>query len=272
MADSQDVQAQQLDPGAASEQEDDKSIDTEEQKRRNRAKERRRERVEEKREVRSLAKMVETKLLDDLSSCITAESRRSTFACGGILDLWDKSAVKYGDNKDNIPPVSSELKESVDVRFGASGEGVLLRLPHHTAASAEFQRLLAECQPVSFGRGAEEVLDEDYRKAGKLDCKAFATSFCPYEAGIVDVVSQLLLPQTRHDKHSHSIRVSMLARSCAGLLVANSMRQAELYKLNVYSAPSGKFKAHVDTQRSENQIGSLVVCLPMSHEGSQLAV
>ena len=43
--------------------------------------------------------------------------------------------------------------------------------------------------------------------------------------------------------------------------------RAELYKLNVYSAPSGKFKAHVDTPRSEKQFGSLVVCLPVAHEG-----
>jgi hypothetical protein len=48
--------------------------------------------------------------------------------------------------------------------------------------------------------------------------------------------------------------------------------QAELYKLNVYSAPSGKFKPHVDTPRSEAQLGSLVVSLPFEHEGGQLAV
>ncbi|KAH9808831.1 hypothetical protein Tdes44962_MAKER06250 [Teratosphaeria destructans] len=48
--------------------------------------------------------------------------------------------------------------------------------------------------------------------------------------------------------------------------------RAELYKLNVYSGPSGKFKAHVDTPRSETQIGSLVVCLPVAFEGGALAV
>jgi hypothetical protein len=40
-----------------------------------------------------------------------------------------------------------------------------------------------------------------------------------------------------------------------------------LYKLNVYSAPSGFFKAHVDTPRGETQYGSLVVSLPVDHEG-----
>lgn len=50
------------------------------------------------------------------------------------------------------------------------------------------------------------------------------------------------------------------------------MFQAELYKLNVYSAPSGKFKPHVDTPRSGSQLGSLVVLLPVDHEGGQLVV
>lgn len=48
--------------------------------------------------------------------------------------------------------------------------------------------------------------------------------------------------------------------------------RAELYKLNVYSGPSGKFRAHVDTPRSETQVGSLVVCLPSEFEGGVLSV
>lgn len=40
----------------------------------------------------------------------------------------------------------------------------------------------------------------------------------------------------------------------------------------VYSGPSGKFKSHVDTPRSDEQMGSLVVCLPLKHSGGALAV
>ncbi len=40
----------------------------------------------------------------------------------------------------------------------------------------------------------------------------------------------------------------------------------------MYAAPSGRFKAHVDTPRSEQQFGSLVVCLPCSHKGGALVV
>jgi hypothetical protein len=35
----------------------------------------------------------------------------------------------------------------------------------------------------------------------------------------------------------------------------------------VYSGPGGKFKAHIDTQRGQDQFGSLIVCLPSAHQG-----
>ncbi|KAH8668264.1 hypothetical protein BGZ60DRAFT_515655 [Tricladium varicosporioides] len=47
---------------------------------------------------------------------------------------------------------------------------------------------------------------------------------------------------------------------------------AELYKLNVYSEPSDKFKPHVDTPRGLTQFGSLVVSLPSPHVGGYLRV
>lgn len=42
--------------------------------------------------------------------------------------------------------------------------------------------------------------------------------------------------------------------------------------LQVYSGPSGLFRTHVDTPRSANQIGSLVVCLPSQFKGGDLIV
>ncbi|KAF2771371.1 hypothetical protein EJ03DRAFT_268957, partial [Teratosphaeria nubilosa] len=110
--------------------------------------------------------------------------------------------------------------------------------------------LINACVPASFGRGGENVFDESYRRAGALSAEDFMTDFCPYEAGIIDIVTQLLLPPMSKWR---GIR-------------------AELYKLNVYNGPSGMFKAHVDTPRSDAQIGSLVVCLPVAFEGGALAV
>lgn len=42
--------------------------------------------------------------------------------------------------------------------------------------------------------------------------------------------------------------------------------------LQVYSGPSGLFRKHVDTPRSDNQIGSLVVCLPSPFKGGNLQI
>ncbi|EFX02814.1 hypothetical protein CMQ_2743 [Grosmannia clavigera kw1407] len=113
--------------------------------------------------------------------------------------------------------------------------------------------LLRDCQPATFGRAGEDVFDEDYRKASKLDVSAFSSSLCPYGLGIVDTVAEMLMPSDYMAGGSRGVK-------------------AELYKLNVYSGPSGHFKAHVDTPRSEQQFGSLVLCLPTVHVGGALVV
>jgi hypothetical protein len=78
-------------------------------------------------------------------------------------------------------------------------------------------KLVQETQSASFGYQGEDVVDESYRKASKLEASAFSASFCPYETGIIDAIGQALLPQ-RHGGFQ-GIR-------------------AELYKLNVYLFPS----------------------------------
>lgn len=72
--------------------------------------------------------------------------------------------------------------------------------------------LISDCEPASFGHNGEDVLDDTYRKATKLERTAFSVDFCPYEAGIIDMIAQLLLPGTMH--------------------AAGGVR-AELYNLNV---------------------------------------
>ena len=46
--------------------------------------------------------------------------------------------------------------------------------------------------------------------------------------------------------------------------------RAELYKMNIYTCPTGCFKAHVDTPCGGNMFGSLVVCLPSQFTGGSL--
>jgi len=133
-------------------------------------------------------------------------------------------------------------------------------------STAELSTLFAACQPATFGRNAEDVLDESYRKAGKLDKSDFAINLDLVGSGLLDKVHDALFgwEATRRD-----IR-------------------AELYKLNVYGAypltysvakacfltlfvgPGSFFKAHKDTPRGENMFGSLVLNFPITHEGGAL--
>ncbi|KAM0549411.1 hypothetical protein ACHAPJ_009397 [Fusarium lateritium] len=208
--------------------------------------------------------------ISSTSSSVTYNSESSSEGPSPIKDLLapvsealDKRAGKDifaigGNVEDSNTPSDSAVKKSqLTIRWDnkATGRSSTLRLPigNDAVAQDSFTSLLMDCQPATFGFGKEEVLDEDYRKAGKMDTDDFCTNFNPYEHGIIDTINQVLAQSSRSDAQGLGVK-------------------AELYKLNVYSAPSGKFKPHVDTPRSDHQMGSLVVCLPVKHEGGQLAV
>ena len=108
------------------------------------------------------------------------------------------------------------------------------------------QQLLRACSVSSFGIGSKEVTDLSYRNALKLQPDQFTTSFQLCNTPILGNIQRLMMP----DMHG-SI-------------------QAELYKLNIYSGPGGHFKVHVDTPRSSQMFGSLVVCLPTQFSGGAL--
>lgn len=82
------------------------------------------------------------------------------------------------------------------------------------ATSAELDQLERACKPATFGVNQEDVLDESYRKAGKLDADSFALGFNPDTAGLVEVLRSGLFSGSGENREI----------------------QAELYKLNVYGA------------------------------------
>lgn len=87
-----------------------------------------------------------------------------------------------------------------------------LRYLNFANASNEELALLAEaCEAATFGRNHEDVLDETYRKAGKLDAEDFATSFEVQSSNLVSILRDKLL----------------IADSEANI-------RAERYKINVY--------------------------------------
>ena len=83
------------------------------------------------------------------------------------------------------------------------------------ASDEELQRLADACQPATFGRNNEDVLDESYRKACKLDEQYFSTKLDLNSNGLKEVIQFGLLE---------------------GFKATRAFR-TELYKLNVYGTP-----------------------------------
>ena len=125
------------------------------------------------------------------------------------------------------------------------------------------EQLTQACDPASFGVNEKEVLDETYRKAGKMDSERFASLLDPVQADLMKIIRAHLLEGTQSTDHII----------------------AKLHKLNVYSTHvifirpqrltrcPGKwsfFKPHIDTPRGANMFGSLVVVFPTPHEGGAL--
>ncbi|EWY95012.1 hypothetical protein FOYG_04147 [Fusarium oxysporum NRRL 32931] len=182
-------------------------------------------------------------LLSAVSSALDKRAGKDIFAIGG--SVGDDGCPSHAAS--NSITIRWDNKEQVHSRT------LKLPLGDDTVTQDAFNTLVADCQPATFGIGSQEVLDEDYRKAGKMNTEDFCTDFNPYEHGIVDTINQVLAQASVTDARGLGVK-------------------AELYKLNVYSGPSGKFKPHVDTPRSDRQMGSLVVSLPIEHKGGQLAV
>ncbi|KAI0789707.1 hypothetical protein C8Q75DRAFT_718158 [Abortiporus biennis] len=116
---------------------------------------------------------------------------------------------------------------------------------NHTIAQLE--ELANACSAAKFGLNQQDVLDETYRKAGKMDSDNFLISYNPYESRIIQIIQNELLNDEDTDVY------------------------AELYKLNVYG-PGSFFKSHKDTPRGEKMFGSLVIILPTAYEGGELVL
>jgi hypothetical protein len=113
------------------------------------------------------------------------------------------------------------------------------------ASDADAQQLLDACTVASFGVNDQlRVTDTGY-PAVNLDPEHFTTSFHVADTPIM-------------------LNTMTMVPNVQGI-------RAELYKLNIYSA-GGFFKARapVDTPRSDQTFGSLVVCLPTQFSGGAL--
>jgi len=203
----------------------------------------------------SLAASAEAKILEELARQVAAENAKSLFAIGGAipvtaldnhlicesdearsdgnhsadesnakgLEIWEISDDEDDPKQDKPKGDVHRMRcGPVTIRWDSDDSaGCKVTLPCADADRPNFEQLLKDCQPASFGRGGEDVMDESYRKAGKIDESAFCSNFNPYALGIVDTAAQALTPNLAHQTNeSHGLR-------------------AELYKLNVSDSPFG---------------------------------
>ncbi len=118
-----------------------------------------------------------------------------------------------------------------------------LTLPVDVMENKNLPEFLEACSTASFGIGGQTITDTTYRDALKLDPDCFIANF--------------------------ELANTTILGSIASIMAVGSSIRAELYKLNVYST-GGPFKAHVDTPRSPEIFGSLVVSLPSQFTGGAL--
>ncbi|KAK3692269.1 oxidoreductase [Podospora appendiculata] len=192
-------------------------------------------------------------LLEDLRDTMMTSHEDFVFACGGAIPV-----ISYQVSSD--PTVSLGIASNpVTIRWDprdastpASRCKLGFPVDSSTAGYQALGDLIADMLPAAFGLGGKDIYDEKYRKAAKMDPNQFSSNFSPYDVGIVDTITQILLPSLEHG--------------------TKRVVRAELYKLNVGLRGRGHFHPHVDTPRSPSQFGSLVVCLPVPHEGGELEV
>src|ERR1700733_2489961 len=93
-----------------------------------------------------------------------------------------------------------------------TGDFIISRIDLSNAFETELKQLSEACQPATFGVNQEDVLDESYRKAGKMDVTDFSPKFNLADSSLMDIVRSELL-------EGHK---------------SNKAIKTELYKLNLY--------------------------------------
>lgn len=154
-------------------------------------------------------------LLSNVTAALAQHQDEDLFTIGGKLSI-----------PADVKPVIIRW----DSKQGDSRPGkIQLPLAGDDASTQAFERLLKDCDPATFGRGAEDVYDESYRKAGKMDAGEFCSNFNPYEHGVIYTVNQALAQSS--PEGFRGVR-------------------AELYNLNVGNLDSNVLEWLADMDRS----------------------
>lgn len=167
----------------------------------------------------SLTNLAFKEVCRQLEAFVVGDKASASFVCGGLIPIDTNSIA----GSTSPPPIS--VSPPVRICWYTDGDNIsrVLTLPLDSNAdskstSDDLHQLVVGCEPASFGKGQEEVLDPRYRKARKLEPRHFFTSFHPSDFGILQNVEQILLPN-----------FNTLSQNALPFRKLS----AELYKLNV---------------------------------------
>jgi hypothetical protein len=173
--------------------------------------------------ITKLEKDATESALEELKVDLDGYQATAAYCLGGSLPI-SYPAPGVTIRFDNSPPIPEEDSPSIihKIKFpfvGPSG-------PSKLGMDDSMRNLLEACTPATFGHLGRDILDENYREAGKLDKESFSTNWNPYDYGIVDAIAQTLLPSIGQMVAEHGVQ--NVNADHLGVL-------AELYKLNVSS-------------------------------------
>ncbi len=140
-------------------------------------------------------------VLNEFMDVLTEQ--KHMYACGGRIPIATGPIESEGD----APPSPSSAEpprqsDPITIRWGVGDLSLTdespcrkVTLPVTEQADRDaLNAMIRDCQPATFGLDGEDVYDETYRKALKMNTDAFCSTFDPYSLGIVDSIAQMLLP------------------------------------------------------------------------------
>ena len=173
-----------------------------------------------------------TALLQKLASAVDRHAATATFACGGSVPILDLSTGSFG-------PCAQNLAPSITIRWDSrssymSQNKLAFPLPDHDDVSHQmFNNLLHHCDPATFGVGGRDVLDEECRKAAKLDASDFSTNFHPHDCGIWIPFSKYFSQAPLRAGNVSALFLKMFERSSTNsTYVHQSMATRLIFKYN----------------------------------------
>ncbi|KAH8916433.1 hypothetical protein BT69DRAFT_1270384 [Atractiella rhizophila] len=185
--------------------------------------------------MRPAASQAETKIIKGINAELKKEATLS-FLCGNYqpADLgMEHASIFYRE--------APEGNAAKVLTLPAYGEEALAAFHNSATVSPH-------------GQGNKTIYDDSVRVAKEFKIPNFALNFDPLheKTGILQAINDFLVPPGEDEEDERKI-------------------YAELYKINSYSI-GGFFKPHRDTPKSDQHLGTIVVCLPSTFKGGEFLI